>query len=116
GGTDKTGVNTQTTIAVPDRVDKLGVIVSGPVGAPDRADKLGVIVSGPVVVPDRADLLGTDRGPGPVAVAAVPSSSSDSFAWNDAPVVAAAIFAVALLAAIGSLIARRRTDSTALAS
>src|SRR5436190_11286017 len=132
-GTDQTGVNTQSTNSVPDRADGIGVIVSGTVGAPDRADKLGVVVSGPVgapdradklgvvtaspfAVPDRADLLGTVNGPGPVSVATVSSSSSDSFDGNNVPFAAAAIFALALLAAIGSLIVRKRTDPAALAS
>src|ERR1041385_5790062 len=93
----------------PDRADKIGVITPSTITVPDHMDKIGVITAGPVGAPDRADQLGTANGPGPVAVASAPSSSSDSFAWSDAPVMAAAIFGVVLLATIGLLIARRRT-------
>ncbi len=99
----------------PDRTDKIGVTTPSTITVPDRMDKLGVITAGPVGAPDRADQLGTAKGPAPVTVVAAPSSSSDSFGWSDAPVLAAAIFAVALLAAIGSLIARKRSGP-ALAS
>jgi hypothetical protein len=68
-----------------------------------------------ISVPDRADRLGTVNGPGSVAVATVPSSSSGSLTWSDLPVFAAAIFAVALLATIGSLMMRKRSGP-ALAS
>ena len=100
----------------PDRTDKIGVITPSTIGVPDRMDKIGVITAGPVGAPDRADKLGTANGPGPVSVAAALSSSSDSFAWSDTPVLAAAIFAVVLLVTIGSLIARKRTRPAALAS
>jgi hypothetical protein len=100
----------------PDRTDKIGVITPSTTTVPDRMDKIGVITAGPVGAPDRADQLGTANGPGPVAVASAPSSSSDSLAWSDAPVLAAAIFAIALLVTIGSLIAVKRNRSTALAS
>jgi hypothetical protein len=101
----------------PDRADKIGVITPSTITVPDRADKIGVITAGPVGAPDRADQLGTAKGPGPVSVVAAPSSSSDSFAWSDTPVLAAAaIFAVVLLVTVGSLVARKRTDSAALAS
>ena len=82
---------------------------------PDRVDKLGVITAGPIAVPDRVDQLGTVNGPGSVAVASVPSSSSSSLTWSDLPVFAAAIFAIALLATIGSLMMRKRSGP-ALAS
>jgi hypothetical protein len=82
---------------------------------PDRIDKIGIVTLGPVGAPDRADRLGTVNGPGSVAVASVPSSSSGSLTWSDLPVFAAAIFAVALLATIGSLIMRKR-NGPALAS
>jgi hypothetical protein len=100
----------------PDRTDKIGVITPSTTTVPDRMDKIGVLTAGPVGAPDRADQLGTANGPGPVAVASAPSSSSDSLAWSDAPVLAAAIFAIALLVTIGSLIAVKRNRSTALAS
>jgi hypothetical protein len=100
----------------PDRTDKIGVITPSTITVPDRMDKLGVITAGPVGAPDRADKLGTANGPGPVAVTAAPSSSSHSSAWSDAPVVAAAIFAIVLLVTIGSLIARKRAGQAALAS
>jgi hypothetical protein len=107
----------QVTISVPDRVDRLGVIGQGGIAVPtvpDRIDKLGVITAGPIAVPDRVDKLGTVNGPGSVAVASVPSSSSSSL-WSDLPVFAAAIFAIALLATIGSLMMRKRSGP-ALAS
>jgi hypothetical protein len=85
------------------------------ISVPDRVDKLGVITAGPIAVPDRVDQLGTVNGPGSVAVATVPSSSSGSLTWSDLPVFAAAIFAIALLATIGSLMMRKRSG-TALAS
>jgi len=100
----------------PDRTDKIGVITPSTISVPDRTDKIGVITAGPVGAPDRADKLGTANGPGPVAVATAPSSSSDSLAWSDAPVLAAAIFAIALLATLGALIARKRSRPAALAS
>ena len=101
----------------PDRADKLGVVTPSTITVPDRMDKLGVITAGPVGAPDRADKLGTANGPGPVSVAAAPSSSSDSFAWSDTPVLAAsAIFAVVLLVTLGSLVARKRSGAAALAS
>ena len=106
---------TQVTISVPDRVDKLGVIGQGPIVVPDRVDKVGIITVGPISVPDRVDQLGTVNGPGPVAVATAPSSSSDSLTWSDTPVLAAVIFAIALLATIGSLMMRKR-GGAALAS
>jgi len=102
----------------PDRVDKLGVIGQGGIAVPtvpDRVDKLGVTTAGPIAVPDRVDRLGTVNGPGSVAVASAPSSSSSSLTWSDLPVFAAAIFAIALLATIGSLMMRRRSGP-ALAS
>jgi hypothetical protein len=108
----------QVTISVPDRVDKLGVIGQGGIAVPtvpDRVDKLGVTTAGPIAVPDRVDRLGTVNGPGSVAVASAPSSSSSSLTWSDLPVFAAAIFAIALLATIGSLMMRRRSGP-ALAS
>jgi hypothetical protein len=106
---------TQVTISVPDRVDKLGVIGQSDIAVPDRVDKLGVITAGPIAVPDRVDQLGTVNGPGSVAVATVPGSSSGSLTWSDLPVFAAAIFAIALLATIGSLMMRKRSGP-ALAS
>jgi hypothetical protein len=106
---------TQVTISVPDRVDRLGVIGQGAIAVPDRVDKLGVITAGPIAVPDRVDRLGTVNGPGSVAVASVPSSSSSSLTWSNLPVFAAAIFAIALLATIGTLMMRKRSG-TALAS
>jgi hypothetical protein len=100
----------------PDRADKLGVVKPVTNTVPDRADRLGVINEGPISVPDRVDQLGTANGPGPVAVASVPASSSDSFDWATAPLIAAALFAVALLAAVASLVARKRSRPAALAS
>jgi hypothetical protein len=110
----------QVTISVPDRVDKLGVIGQGgnavrDIAVPDRVDKVGIITLGPIAVPDRVDRLGTVNGPGSVAVATVPSSSSGSVTWSDLPVFAAVIFAIALLATIGSLMMRKRSGA-ALAS
>lgn len=112
---DKLGVIGQGAIAVPDRVDRLGVITAGPIAVPDRVDKLGVTTVGPIAVPDRVDRLGTVNGPGSVAVASVPSSSSSSLTWSNLPVFAAAIFAIALLATVGTLMMRKRSG-TALAS
>jgi hypothetical protein len=76
---------------------------------PDRMDRLGVITAGPIAVPDRVDRLGTINGPGSVTVAGAPSSSSSSLTWSNLPVFAAALFAVALLASIGSLMMRKRS-------
>jgi hypothetical protein len=114
---DGIGVITHSTvIAVPDRIDKVGVILPGGIGVPDRIDRIGVINTGTVAVPDRADLLGTVNGPGSVAVATVPGSSSGSSALSNAPAIAAALFALALLGTIVALLSRRRGGPAALAS
>jgi hypothetical protein len=113
---DRLGVINQGPIAVPDRVARLGVIAQGPIGAPDRVHTSVILSQGAIGAPDRADRLGTAGGPGPVAVVTVPSSSSGSFDWSEATVVAAAIFALALLATIGALALRRRNGPTAVAS
>jgi hypothetical protein len=115
--TDKIGVITHSpVVAAPDRVDKVGVILPGGIGVPDRIDGLGVVNAGPVGAPDRADQLGTVNGPGPVAVATVPSPSSGSSVLKDAPLLAAALFALALLGTIVALVSRRRGGPAALAS